>query len=179
MPAAEGRAKARGGWHCVDIRSIDQMSDAVMGAGLDAIQMNSGPFRGALAFRDRGRVTLRAGRIGGSCCAAPLSERRVTVGMVLRAARGLAKFTHFGAQPAGFEFGARCWADAPEGGPDGWGLRAAVTLLFTRYRLQVWPGWPGGAARTVDATDFQTSNVLTAGAFAGLTKSPNIKWFDQ
>ena len=38
---------------------------------------------------------------------------------------------------------------------DGWGLRAAVTLLFTRYRLQVWPGWPGGAARTVDATDFQ------------------------
>lgn len=28
--------------------------------------------------------------------------------------------------------GARYWLDAPENGPDGWGLRASVTLLFPR-----------------------------------------------
>lgn len=38
----------------------------------------------------------------------------------------------FGKQPVQLGLGARYWADAPEGGPDGWGLRAQVTLLFPK-----------------------------------------------
>jgi hypothetical protein len=37
-----------------------------------------------------------------------------------------------GRQPVQFGLGARYWADAPDGGPDGWGLRAQVTFLFPR-----------------------------------------------
>jgi hypothetical protein len=33
-------------------------------------------------------------------------------------------------QPVSFQVGARYWAASPEGGPDGWGIRAAVTFLF-------------------------------------------------
>jgi hypothetical protein len=38
----------------------------------------------------------------------------------------------FGEQPAQFCLGARYLADAPEEGPDGWGVRAQVTLLFPK-----------------------------------------------
>ncbi len=38
----------------------------------------------------------------------------------------------FGKQPVQLGIGARYWADAPDGGPDGWGLRAQVTLLFPK-----------------------------------------------
>lgn len=90
VSAAQGRANERGsGWQRVDILSIDQMSDAVMGAGLDAIQMNPGPFRGALAFHEQDGVTVSAGRIEGTVSLrGPLSEERVTVGVVLRGAPG-------------------------------------------------------------------------------------------
>lgn len=35
-------------------------------------------------------------------------------------------------QPVQIGVGARYWADAPENGPDGWGARAVVTLLFPK-----------------------------------------------
>ena len=38
----------------------------------------------------------------------------------------------FGRQPVQLGLGARYWADAPEEGPDGWGLRAQLTLLFPK-----------------------------------------------
>ena len=37
-----------------------------------------------------------------------------------------------GKQPVQFSLGARYWADAPEFGPDGWGGRFQVTLLFPK-----------------------------------------------
>jgi hypothetical protein len=37
-----------------------------------------------------------------------------------------------GDRPVQFGVGARYWLDSPEGGPDGWGGRAQVTLLFPR-----------------------------------------------
>jgi hypothetical protein len=37
-----------------------------------------------------------------------------------------------GRQPVQFGLGARYWADAPEGGPEDWGLRTQVTLLFPK-----------------------------------------------
>jgi hypothetical protein len=37
-----------------------------------------------------------------------------------------------GRQPVQFGIGARYWAEAPDAGPDGWGYRAQVTLLFPK-----------------------------------------------
>lgn len=37
-----------------------------------------------------------------------------------------------GKQPVQFGLGARYWADSPEGGPDGWGARLQMTLLFPK-----------------------------------------------
>ncbi|MDT1061972.1 transporter [Paracoccus sp. CPCC 101403] len=45
---------------------------------------------------------------------------------------GVSKVTKMGKQPVSFQIGARYWADAPEAGPDDWGLRAAFTLLYPK-----------------------------------------------
>lgn len=44
----------------------------------------------------------------------------------------VSKVTKLGAQPVSFQIGARYWADAPEAGPDDWGVRAAFTLLYPK-----------------------------------------------
>ena len=44
----------------------------------------------------------------------------------------VAKLVRFGKQPVSFAAGPRYWADSPSGGPEGWGLRFAVTLLFPK-----------------------------------------------
>ncbi len=42
----------------------------------------------------------------------------------------VAQVVKLGGRPVQFGVGARYWAESPEGGPDGWGARAVVTLLF-------------------------------------------------
>jgi hypothetical protein len=44
----------------------------------------------------------------------------------------VSKVTKVGDQLVSFGAGARYWADGPDGGPHGWGLRLSVTLLFPR-----------------------------------------------
>jgi hypothetical protein len=44
----------------------------------------------------------------------------------------VAKLVKFGKQPVSFQLGARYWAAAPDNGPEGWGVRAGVTLLFPK-----------------------------------------------
>jgi len=44
----------------------------------------------------------------------------------------VAQVTRIGSQRVQFGVGARYWADAPEFGPDGWGARLVVTLLFPK-----------------------------------------------
>ena len=44
----------------------------------------------------------------------------------------VAKLVRFGKQPVSFGAGPRYWANSPSGGPEGWGLRFAVTLLFPK-----------------------------------------------
>lgn len=44
----------------------------------------------------------------------------------------VAQVVKFGTQPVQLGLGARYWAEAPDGGPDGWGLRAQMTLLFPK-----------------------------------------------
>lgn len=42
----------------------------------------------------------------------------------------VAKLVKFGKQPVSFQIGARYWAAAPDSGPNGWGVRAAIVFLF-------------------------------------------------
>lgn len=42
----------------------------------------------------------------------------------------VSKLVTFDKQPVSFQVGARYWAESPEGGPQGWGVRVAVTFLF-------------------------------------------------
>jgi hypothetical protein len=44
----------------------------------------------------------------------------------------VAKLTKLGRLPTSFTVGARYWADSPETGPHGWGLRLVVTFLFPK-----------------------------------------------
>jgi hypothetical protein len=45
---------------------------------------------------------------------------------------GVQQLVKIGNQRVQFGLGARYWADSPEFGPDGWGARAIVTLLFPK-----------------------------------------------
>jgi hypothetical protein len=44
----------------------------------------------------------------------------------------VAQVVKLGRQPVQFGIGARYWAESPDGGPDDWGFRAQVTLLFPK-----------------------------------------------
>jgi len=44
----------------------------------------------------------------------------------------VAQVTKFGNQPVQLTAGVRYWADAPEGGPEGWGARLQMTFLFPK-----------------------------------------------
>ncbi len=42
----------------------------------------------------------------------------------------VSKLTKFGEQPVSLQLGARYWAESPDNGPKGWGVRAGMTFLF-------------------------------------------------
>lgn len=44
----------------------------------------------------------------------------------------VSKLVKFDKQPVNFTAGVRYWATSPENGPDGWGFRLAVTMLFPK-----------------------------------------------
>ncbi len=44
----------------------------------------------------------------------------------------VSKLVKFGEQPVSLSAGARYWATAPENGPEGWGFRLGLTLLFPK-----------------------------------------------
>ncbi|MEI2296706.1 transporter [Ensifer sp. MJa1] len=44
----------------------------------------------------------------------------------------VAKLTKFGEQPVSLQLGARYWAAAPDNGPEGFGVRAAIVFLFPK-----------------------------------------------
>lgn len=78
-----------GAWNCVPISRIEDLQDAVFGAGLDAVQMSCGPISGSLAFCARDGVIYSSGLIGGHVAlTGPLSETLVTLGVGLRMAPG-------------------------------------------------------------------------------------------
>jgi hypothetical protein len=44
----------------------------------------------------------------------------------------VSKLVKFGEQPVSLQAGLRYWAESPEGGPDGLGVRAGITFLFPK-----------------------------------------------
>ena len=44
----------------------------------------------------------------------------------------VSKLTKFGKQPVSLGLGVRYWADSPDSGPHGWGVRLVVTFLFPK-----------------------------------------------
>lgn len=68
---------------------IEDLRDAVFGAGLDAVQMTSEPVTGGLAFAERQGIVYTSGLLDGTVSlSGPLSEDCVTLGLGLRIAPG-------------------------------------------------------------------------------------------
>lgn len=77
-------ARAAGAWSRATVRGIEDLRDAVLGAGLEAVQMSSGTVTGSLVFADLGGILYGSGSIDGAVSlVGPLSEKRVTVGIGL------------------------------------------------------------------------------------------------
>lgn len=83
-----GRHKA-GTWARVPIARIEDLKDAVFGAGLEAAQLSRAPVTGSLVFGHHYGITCSSGFINGRVAlAGPLSESMVTFGIGLRLAPG-------------------------------------------------------------------------------------------
>ena len=79
------------GWTRVPIASLEDLTDAILGAGLDVTQMSRAPVTGSLVFAafDDG-LTCTSGHIGGRVAlTGPLSASMVTIGV------GLVYLSHF------------------------------------------------------------------------------------
>ena len=71
-------------WTRVPISSIEDLSDAIYGAGLEATQMAKGGVSGSLAFAVKNGITYSSGLILGTVTlTGPLSPSQVTVGVGL------------------------------------------------------------------------------------------------
>jgi AraC-like DNA-binding protein len=72
------------GWTRVPITSIDDLSDGIYGAGLEATQMAKGTVSGSLAFAQKNGITFSSGFISGTVAlTGPLSTKQLTVGVGL------------------------------------------------------------------------------------------------
>lgn len=71
-------------WDRIPISRIEELSDAVKGAGLDTMQMSCSPLTGSLAFTTQDGIAYSTGQIGGQVALTGcLSESLVTLGLGL------------------------------------------------------------------------------------------------
>jgi AraC-like DNA-binding protein len=76
-------------WRLLPINRIEDLQDAVYGAGLEAVQMSRGRLGGSLAFVERDGILYGSGLIGGRVAlSGPLSQDMVTFGLGLRIPNG-------------------------------------------------------------------------------------------
>jgi AraC-like DNA-binding protein len=76
-------------WQRFDIRGIDDLSNAVLAADLEAIQMAGARVRGSLAFAARDGIIFSSGLIDGNVMIrGALAEDALTLGVLLRAGPG-------------------------------------------------------------------------------------------
>jgi len=72
-------------WHRVEISHVEDLSDAVHGAGMDAIQMARGKLSGSLIFSQQNGVTYSGGLINGRVALrGPLSPDTLSLGVALK-----------------------------------------------------------------------------------------------
>ena len=89
MPEKEARLPGAGSWQRIAIERIEDLKDAVYGAGLEATQMARGSLTGSLLFATSGDVLYCSGLIGGRVSlTGPLSQDRVTLGVGVLMAPG-------------------------------------------------------------------------------------------
>lgn len=84
-----GSYRRSSAWSRIPIAKIEDLSDAVYGAGLEATQMAKGDVTGSLAFAEENGVIISSGLIGGRVAlTGPLSMDMITFGIGLRVASG-------------------------------------------------------------------------------------------
>lgn len=73
----------------LQLRRIEDLGDAVRGAGLTATQLSSAPLQGSLVFAEQDGILCTSGLIGGRVgLAGPLSQDMITLGLGLRLVPG-------------------------------------------------------------------------------------------
>jgi AraC-like DNA-binding protein len=88
-PIGQQRALAGNGWTRLAIDRIEDLSDAVLGAGLTAMQMSRVPVTGSLAFAEYNGAVFSTGNIDGRVAlAGPLSDSMITFGLGLQIPSG-------------------------------------------------------------------------------------------
>src|SRR5262245_23963382 len=81
--AIEGVSRS-GAWQRIRITRIEDLHDAVLGAGLDAMQLSTAPIDGSLVFAERDGMQFSSGLINGHVALqGPLSQSFVTLGVAL------------------------------------------------------------------------------------------------
>lgn len=76
-------------WNVLPIERIEDLQDAVYGAGLEATQVSRGRLGGSLAFAECDGIVYSSGLIGGrATLSGPLSQDMVTFGLGLRIPAG-------------------------------------------------------------------------------------------
>lgn len=78
-------SQSDGGWTRIPISNIENLRDAVYGAGLEATQLSAGRLSGDLAFAESDGVICSSGLIQGRVeLVGPLSQDMITIGIGLR-----------------------------------------------------------------------------------------------
>jgi hypothetical protein len=76
-------------WRRLPITCVEDVQEAVLGAGLDAVQLSPGPMQGSLAFVTSGRMAFSTGHLTGRVSlTGALSETMTTLGVGIRTAPG-------------------------------------------------------------------------------------------
>ena len=76
-------------WSRIPIARIEDLSDAVLGAGLEATQMSAGELSGTIAYRNHDGIIFSSGRIDGRVTLyGPLSGDMITLGIGVHMAPG-------------------------------------------------------------------------------------------
>jgi AraC-like DNA-binding protein len=89
MEAEAAGATNGGAWLRVPISHIEDLADAVKGAGLNTIQLSTAPVTGSLLFRERDGVAYSSGKIGGRVALqGTLSRTEMTFGLGLELTPG-------------------------------------------------------------------------------------------
>lgn len=127
---ANADVRRRGSWTRAGIARIEELGDAVLGAGLEAMQMSRTPVTGSLAFAERDGLVYSSGSLSGRVALlGPLSERRITLGVGLHLPPGS---RHWLGHVASGNVGVFLPGDVHDALYVGGALYAAVTLSALR-----------------------------------------------